>query len=57
MKKIIIAFFAALIVTLSIEGYNFYRGFEDFSLLREISLFLMSFIVIYSTLFFYKRNN
>lgn len=57
MKLITVSLFSALLTTLSIETYNYFRGFDEFSISRITTIFLMTFIIIYSTVYFSRKKS
>ena len=55
MKKLIIAFLSAFVLTVLIEGYNYLRGDELLTVARGIKIFVTNF-VIFSIIFFFVKH-
>lgn len=55
MKKLIIAFISALLLTLFIEGYNYFRGDEVIDAVRGAKVFAINFAAFNTVFFFIKK--
>lgn len=55
MKKLMIAFISALLLTLFIEGYNYFRGDEVIDVARGAKVFVMNFAAFYTVFFFIRK--
>lgn len=57
MKTFLFAAIFSLLVTFVFEGYNWLRGYEEFSFQRELIMLITNFIIGYIIFFIEKLKN
>lgn len=56
-KILLSAIIFSFLVTSAIESYNFYNGFNNFSIEREVRILITNFVIgIFGSYFHYKKK-
>lgn len=56
-KIVFPAILFSLLATSAIEGYNLFYGFDDFSIIREVNMLIINFIIgSIASYFHYKKK-